>query len=182
MGTALLDRAIEPPPRGFVIPRPRPDLGIPGPGPSRWVTRQWPKVERIACPWLIRRFLDRNAVFYFAAESEVLEQARTLGAVPFDVLGVEISHRWEKCSFDALLDAFGIHCSVLDHVARIVRAADTERLGVAPEAAGLLALSTGLARHFAGDHEKLEAGMLFYDCLYAWCAGGPEPHGWTAHD
>jgi hypothetical protein len=170
------------------VPRPafrlqRPDLGVPGSRPSQWVTRERPKVERIACPWLIRRFLDASAVFHFVPAGDVWEAAEQLGAVPFDVPGAEISHNWEKCSFDALQDAFDLHSPALDHLARIVRAADTDRIGIAVQAAGLLAISIGLSRLYPDDHEMLEAGMLVYDALYEWCDNGQaETHKWQAHE
>ena len=116
------------------VRRQRPDLGVPGLRPSRWVTRERPKVERIACPWLIRRFIDQHAEFYFVPPASVLGKSQELGAVPFDVPGVEISHQWERCSFDALLDAFELHSPALDTLARIVRAADTDRSSIAPQA------------------------------------------------
>jgi hypothetical protein len=163
--------------------RQRPDLGVPGLGPSRWVTRERPQVERVACPWLIRRFIDQHAEFYFVQAETVLARAHELGAVPFDVPGVEISHHWERCSFDALLDAFELHSPALDTLARIIRAADTDRNSIAPQAAGLLAISLGLSRLYPQDHDMLDAGMLVYDALYKWCEGAQqETHTWQAHE
>jgi hypothetical protein len=162
--------------------RARPDL-VHGLAPSRWVTRERPQVERIACPWLIRRFIDRQAQFHFVPPQDVLRRARELHAVPFDVPGVELSHQWERCTFDALLDAFDLHSPGLDTLARIVRAADTNRNGIAPQAAGLLAISLGLSRLFAVDHDMLDRGMLVYDALYAWCEHGQgETHTWQHHE
>ncbi len=164
------------------VSRPRPDLGIPGSRPSRWVTRARPKVERIACPWLIRRFLDPSALFFFVAPDDVLTHAKALEAIPFDVPDVEISHNWERCSFDALIAAFGMESPALHTLARIVRGADTNRPELAAESAGLLAISLGLSRMHASDHEMLEAGMVVYDALYKWCDEGQgERHGWADH-
>jgi hypothetical protein len=165
-----------------IIRRPRPDLGVPGVRPSRWVTRERPKVERIACPWLIRRFVDQHAEFHYVPAESVLVKAQELGAVPFDVPGVEISHQWERCSFDAMLDAFDLHSPALDTLARIVRAADTDRHSIAPQAAGLLAICLGLSRLYPQDHDMLNAGMLVYDALYEWCESAQqESHKWQAH-
>jgi hypothetical protein len=160
----------------------RPDLGIPGKRPSRWVTREKPKVERIACPWLIRRFLDPHAEFFFVADADVRNVSRSLDATPFDVPDVQISHRWEKCSFDALLDAFKIDNAALRKLAIIVRAADTSRLSLSPQSAGLLAISLGLSRLYPDDHQMLAAGMLVYDALYERCGNcADEQHGWIVH-
>lgn len=162
--------------------RQRPDLGVPGPRPSRWVTRARPKVERIACPWLIRRFIDPQAEFFFAPRGNVLEEAKRLGAVPFDIPGVEISHHWEQCSFDALLHAFDLDHPALVKMAAIVRGADTDRLSIAPQASGLLAISLGLSRLCDDDHDMLEKGMVIYDCLFAWANAQEERHGWHLHE
>ncbi len=149
--------------------------------PSLWVTRQRPKVDRIACPWLIRRFIDPDARFLFVAPTEVGAVAEKFGAVPFDIEGVELSHRGDLCSFDAILDDFGLRTEALDRLADVVRAADTDRHDLAPQAAGLLALSVGLSRMHKDDLAQLEAGMGLYDALYRWARDGfGEGHDWPA--
>jgi hypothetical protein len=152
-------------------------------GPSRWITRERPKVERIACPWLIRRFLDPRATFTFVSPELVISEAVRLDAIPFDVPGVELSHEWERCTFDAMLEAFELRDPALDALAKIVRAADTSRLKASPPAAGLLAVSIGLSRLYPRDEDMLDAGMLVYDALFEWCRDGQgESHGWLAHE
>ncbi len=163
--------------------RKRPDLGVDGLSPSRWITRSRPKVDRIACAWLIRRFIDPDASIRFVAREQALAVAQAEGAVAFDVYGGPITHQWERCSFDALLQAFGLDDPVLTAMARIVRAADTTRLSVAPQAAGLLAVSLGLSQHHDGDDDgMLRSASALYDGLYAWCvAGSPMRHDWREH-
>jgi rhodanese-related sulfurtransferase len=134
--------------------------------PTRWVTRERPKIDRIACPWLIRRFIDADAKFLYVPAAQVKETAE---AIPFDVPGAELGHHGERCSFDAFIEQFNLRDAALDRLARIVRAADTHRLDLAPEAAGLLAISTGLGKTIADDHALLEHGMAVYDALYAAC-------------
>ncbi|HSD55388.1 MAG TPA: chromate resistance protein ChrB domain-containing protein [Burkholderiales bacterium] len=146
-----------------------PDIGHGSIAATRWVTRKRPKIDRIACPWLVRRFVDPLAAFDYVAPERVLEAARASGAVPYDVPNVQFAHRGERCSFDAILEDFGLHDPALDALAVIVRGADTARLDLAPQAAGLLAVSLGLSRNFADDAAMLEAGMPVYDALYAWC-------------
>jgi rhodanese-related sulfurtransferase len=149
--------------------------------PSVWVTRERPKIDRIACPWLIRRFIDPMAEFHFVAAEWVKDVAEEMGGVPYDVDGVFWSHRGETCTFDTLIEEYGLKSAALDAVARIVRGADTARLDLAPEAAGLLAISLGLSRIYQDDLEQLEAGMLVYDALYAWARDGQgETHNWPA--
>jgi rhodanese-related sulfurtransferase len=151
------------------------------PATSLWVTRHRPKIDRIACPWLIRRFIDPAARFLFVAPSEVAAVADRFGAIPFDIEGVTISHRGEMCSFDALMDDFNLHTEALDRLALVVRAADTDRHDLAPQAAGLLALSVGLSRMFRDDLQQLEAGMALYDALYRWARDAHEAgHDWPA--
>ena len=133
---------------------------------THWVTRERPKIDRIACPWLIRRFIDADAKFLYVPAAQVKETAQ---AIPFDVPGAEFGHHGERCSFDAFIEQFNLRDAALDRLARIVRAADTHRLDLAPEAAGLLAISTGLGKTFADDHALLEHGMVVYDALYAAC-------------
>lgn len=134
--------------------------------PTRWVTRERPKIDRIACPWLIRRFIDADAKFLYVPAAQVKETAE---AIPFDVPGAEFGHHGERCSFDAFIEQFNLRDAALDRLARIVRAADTHRLDLAPEAAGLLAISTGLGKTIADDHALLEHGMVVYNALYAAC-------------
>jgi rhodanese-related sulfurtransferase len=152
-------------------------------GPSLWVTRARPKVDRIACPWLIRRFIDPEAVFLFVPTPDVAAVAKETGAEPFDVEGVRWSHDGEACSFDAFLDGFGLSgFEPLTRLAAIVRGADTARPDLAPEAAGLLAVSLGLSRMFTEDDAQLQAGLLVYDALYRWSRDATgERHDWTSH-
>ena len=151
---------------------------LPAPG-TAWVTRHRPKIDRIACPWLIRRFIDPTARFLFVAPAEVLAVAERFGAIPFDIEGVPFSHRGEACSFDAFLDDFALHTEALDRMATVIRAADTDRHDLAPQAAGLLALSVGLSRMYRDDLQQLEAGLLLYDALYRWVRDAQdEGHDW----
>ena len=145
---------------------------IPAPdsqGRSVWVTRARPKVDRIACPWLICRFIDPRAVFLFVAASEAPSVAQHFGAVPFDLDGVFWSHRGEKCTFDLMVEEFGLTTEPLLRLATIVRGADTGHPELAPQAAGLLAASLGLSRMYADDLAQLEAGLALYDAFYRWC-------------
>jgi len=159
----------------------RPDWGVTGERASRWITRERPKVDRIACPWLIRRFIDPTARFLFVTPAEVPSVAERFDAIPYDIEGVTFSHRDERCSFDALLDDFGLHCDPLDRMATVIRAADTDRHDLAPQAAGLLALSVGLSRMYREDLQQLEAGIALYDALYRWARDAHEEgHDWPA--
>ena len=152
-------------------------------GRTVWVTRSRPKVDRIACPWLIRRFVDPEAAFLFVAPSEVAGVAEQFGATPFDVDGVFWSHRGDQCSFDTMVEEFGLGgFEALKRLAVIVRGADTARPELAPQAAGLLAASLGLSRMYSDDHEQLEAGMPLYDAFYRWCRDAvDETHDWVSH-
>lgn len=153
---------------------------LPAPG-TPWVTRHRPKIDRIACPWLIRRFIDPTARFFFVAPSEVESVADRFNAIPFDIDGVTFSHRGDRCSFDALLDDFHLHTDALARLATVIRGADTDRHDLAPQAAGLLALSVGLSRMFRDDLQQLEAGIALYDALYRWARDGhDEGHDWPA--
>jgi rhodanese-related sulfurtransferase len=154
-----------------------------GQGRTRWVTRARPKVDRIACPWLVRRFVDPGATILFVAPGEVAAVGERFDAAPFDVEGVFWSHRDELCSFDVMVDELGLGgVPALTHLATIVRGADTARPDLAPQAAGLLAVSLGLSRMFADDLEQLEAGLLVYDALYRWCRDATEEtHDWVSH-
>jgi rhodanese-related sulfurtransferase len=150
-------------------------------GRTVWVTRSRPKVDRIACPWLIRRFVDPKAVFLFVAPSEVMGVADRFGATPFDIEGEGVfwSHRGERCTFDTMVEEFGLTTEPLLRLATIVRGADTARLDLAPEAPGLLAASLGLSRMYADDLIQLEAGMALYDAFYRWCRDATnETHNW----
>jgi rhodanese-related sulfurtransferase len=148
-------------------------------GRTVWVTRSRPKVDRIACPWLIRRFIDPLAVFLFVNPSDVEGVAARFSATPFDVEGVFWSHRGDNCTFDVMLEEFGLSSEPLARLALIVRGADTAHFELAPEAAGLLAVSLGLSRMYSNDLEQLDAGMLLYDALYRWCRDATdETHNW----
>jgi len=154
-----------------------------GAGRTGWVTRARPKVDRIACPWLIRRFVDPSAVFLFVAPAEVAGVGERFDAAPFDVEGVFWSHRGELCTFDVMVEEMGLSgLPALTHLATIVRGADTAHPALAPQAAGLLAVSLGLSRVYADDLAQLEAGMPVYDALYRWCRDAvDETHDWVSH-
>ena len=146
----------------------------------KWITRERPKIDRVACPWLIARFIDQDAEFIFAPPAEVKSRAAEIDAIPFDVEGVELSHDGPLCSFDALLAKYHLDDPALHEVAVIVRGADTARLDLAPQAAGLLAISLGLSHIFRNDHEQLRHGFVIYDALYAWCRYvRDETHTWN---
>lgn len=155
------------------VPRPGAD------GRTLWVTRQRPKIDRIACPWLIRRFVNPGAVFLFVPPADVADVAERFGATAFDIDGSFWSHRGPLCTFDVMLDEFTLHSDALDRLALTVRAADTARLELAPEAAGLLAASLGLSRMYRDDLAQLEAGLALYDAFYRWCRDATdETHNW----
>jgi rhodanese-related sulfurtransferase len=148
-------------------------------GSTVWVTRSRPKIDRIACPWLIKRFVNPTAVFLFVAPAEVPAVADRFGATPFDIEGVFWSHRGELCTFDVMLEEFGLKTEPLQRMATIVRGADTDRLDLAPEAAGLLAVSLGLSRLHSDDLAQLDAGLAIYDALYRWARDATEEtHTW----
>jgi rhodanese-related sulfurtransferase len=148
---------------------------------TRWVTRERPKIDRIACPWLVARFVDPDAEFLYVPPKEVLRSAKEKAAIPYDVPDAHFSHDGELCSFDSFLKTYRLTGDpALAQLANIVRGADTARLDLAPQAAGLLAVSLGLSRRFADDHEMLKHGMVVYDALYAWCKQGQaETHTWN---
>ena len=152
-------------------------------GSTVWVTRARPKVDRIACPWLIRRFVDPGAAFLFVAPSEVAAVAARYEAAPFDVEDVFWSHRGDLCTFDVMVEEFGLSgFSALGRLAAIVRGADTARPELAPQSSGLLAVSLGLSRMHSDDLEQLEAGMAVYDAFYRWCRDAvDETHDWVSH-
>ena len=147
--------------------------------PSRWVTRERPKIDRIACPWLVQRFVDPVAEFFFVAADQVEAAGQDLEATPYDIPGAAFSHDGELCSFDAFIRRFGITDPALDRLAIIVRGADTGHPELAPQCAGLLAASLGLSAIYDDDHEMLRHGLTLYDALYAWCRdAAAESHGW----
>lgn len=145
----------------------------------KWVTRERPKIDRIACPWLVVRFVDPAAEFLFVPPAEVTKVAQATGAIPYDIPGVELSHVGERCSFDAFLAKYRLDEPALQQLATIVRGADTSHLDLAPQCAGLYAISLGLGHVFADDHALLAHGLVMYDALYAWCRQGQgETHAW----
>jgi len=146
------------------------DCGVPATfgQPSRWITRERPKIDRIACPWLIRRFIDPDAQLFYVPADQVSDRAVSLNAIAYDVPGVRFSHRADACSFDAFIADFGLRDSGLDSLAAIVRGADTGQPDLTPQSAGLLAISLGLSVNFHDDDAMLEQGMVVYDALYAW--------------
>lgn len=145
----------------------------------KWVTRERPKIDRIAYPWLIARFIDKTPEFLYVPSQNVLKVAHEKGAIPYDVPGVAFTHVGELCSFDAFLKKYELTDPALQHLAEIVRGADTSRLDLAPQSAGLFAISLGLSANFTNDHEMLKHGMVMYDALYAWCQRcQSETHNW----
>ncbi len=134
----------------------------------KWITREKPKIDRIACPWLIKNFIDSEAEFYFVPFADVLPQAAILGAIPFDIPNVELSHINDKCTFDALLKKYHLSSPALLTMADIIRGADTDRHDISPYSAGLWAISAGLAYNFQNDYELLQHGFMLYDALYSW--------------
>lgn len=152
----------------------------------KWVTRERPKIDRIACPWLIARFIDEQPEFLYVPGDRVLAVAEETGAVPYDVPDVELSHVGDLCSFDAFLSKYRLDDPALHQLASVVRGADTSRLDLTPQSAGLYAVSLGLSAIFPDDHEMLRHGLIVYDALYAWCrdcqgeAHNWPPAGWAA--
>lgn len=162
------------------------ELGLPlrikrGDDTGKWVTRERPKIDRIACPWLIRRFIDPGAGFLYVPTERVFDTARESDAIPCDIPGAEpFTHDGKKCSFDAFLNVYEINDPALDALALIVRGSDTDRLELTPQSPGLLAITLGLSANFPDDHVMLEHGMTMYDGLYAWCRSlRAETHGWN---
>ena len=142
----------------------------------KWITRERPKIDRIACPWLIKRFIDKDAEFLYVPSQEVLEIKE---AIPYDVPGVELTHEGPLCSFDAFIKKYNLNDPALAHLAEIVRAADTDTLEKSAQASGLLAITLGLSQNIQNDHEMLKVGMIIYDALYSWCKNlASERHGW----
>ncbi len=145
----------------------------------KWITRERPKIDRIACPWLIAKFIDHEPEFLYVPASDVLRIAEDVGAIPYDIPGVEMTHVGDLCSFDAFLKKYGLTDPALQQLAVIVRGADTSRLDLTPQSPGLYALSLGLSKTFTDDHEMLRHGMVMYDALYAWCRDcQAETHRW----
>jgi len=136
---------------------------------NKWVTREHPKIDRIACPWLVRRFVNPEAEFIYVPANEVSRVAADVGGTPYDIEGVQFGHVGDRCSFDAIVDAYAIQDPALDRLATIVRGADTSRPDLTPQCEGLLAISYGLSANFPDDHEMLKHGMVMYDALYTWC-------------
>ena len=147
--------------------RKRPEWRVPG--GSRWITRERPKIDRVACPWLIQRFIDPLARFDYVPTPKVFVEAEARAAVPYDIPGATVTHRGERCSFDALIEDFALHDEALDRLATIVRGADTDRAELAPQCAGLVATSLELSKRFTDDHEMLAQALPVYDALYARC-------------
>ncbi len=146
----------------------------------QWITRERPKIDRIACPWLIARFIDHEPEFLYVPSGDVLRVAAETGAIPYDIPGVELSHEGELCSFDTFLKKYALTSPALQDLAVIVRGADTDRLDLAPQCAGLLAISLGFSHNFPDDHEMLKHGLVMYDALYAWCCHARgEKHSWN---
>jgi hypothetical protein len=145
----------------------------------QWITREHPKIDRIACPWLILRFVDAKAQFHYVPADRVIAMAKELGATPYDIPGVELTHVGELCSFDAFIKKYELDDPGLSRLAVIVRGADTSRLDLAPQSAGLYAISLGLSATISDDHEMLRHGLVMYDALYAWCSKlQHETHAW----
>jgi rhodanese-related sulfurtransferase len=150
-------------------------------GGGKWVTREHPKIDRIACPWLIHRFIDPNAEFVYVPAARVVAVAIEIGGTPYDIDGVEFTHEGGRCSFDTIIRIYGLRDAALDHLAAIVRGADTSRHELSPQCAGLFAISLGLSANFPDDHEMLKHGMVIYDALYTWCRSlQAETHNWPS--
>ena len=146
----------------------------------KWITRERPKIDRIACPWLIQKFVDPKAEFLYVPSDKVMTVAQESDAIPYDVPGVELTHDGPLCSFDAFIKKYKLNDPALNVVAEIVRAADTDTLEESAQAPGLLAITLGLSKNFSDDHEMLKVGMTVYDALYSWAASlQKERHGWN---
>jgi rhodanese-related sulfurtransferase len=144
---------------------------------DKWVTREHPKIDRIACPWLVSRFINPRAEFIYVPADEVLAAAEERNATPYDIKGVQFGHVGDHCSFDAIIHHFEIKDPALDHLALIVRGADTSRPDLTPQCEGLLAISYGLSANHPDDHEMLKHGLVIYDALYRWCRLEAERQG-----
>jgi len=147
----------------------------------KWITRERPKIDRIACPWLIKNFVDADAEFIFAPRNEVLNRAQEFNAIPYDLPGVEYTHEGVYCTFDFIVKKHEITDPAILQIARIIRGADTDRFELAPQAAGLWAISAGLSYNYIDDSEMLSVGMKIYDALYSWARYvQDEKHTWSA--
>ncbi|MFA6086692.1 chromate resistance protein ChrB domain-containing protein [Mucilaginibacter sp.] len=148
----------------------------------KWITRERPKIDRIACPWLIKNFVDPQAAFLFVPKEQVIEQAEIFDAIPYDIAGVEYTHEGERCTFDYIIKKHGLTDPAVLQIAEIVRGADTARFDLAQQAAGLWAISAGLSYNFKDDHEQLAAGLIIYDALYSWAKYvQEEKHTWKSN-
>ena len=146
----------------------------------KWITRERPKIDRIACPWLIKKFIDQEAEFLYVPKEKVLAVAKETGATPYDIAGVELTHVGDFCSFDTIMKKYELKDPALQKLAEIVRAADTDTLENSEQAPGLLAITLGLSANFPDDHEMLKIGMIMYEALYTWCRSlTTEKHGWN---
>ncbi len=146
----------------------------------KWITRERPKIDRIACPWLIKNFVDKEAEFLYVPKEQVFEKAKELHAIPYDIPGAEYTHENERCTFDYIIRKHEITDDAIQQIAEIVRGADTDRFDLAPQAAGLWAISAGLSYNFNNDHEMLSIGMKIYDALYSWAKHvQEEKHTWN---
>lgn len=146
----------------------------------KWITRERPKIDRIACPWLIKKFVDKDAEFLYVPKDAVLRVAKDKDAIPYDIAGVELTHDGDLCSFDAIIKKYKLDDPALHKLAEIVRAADTDTLEKSEQAPGLLAITLGLSQNIPNDHEMLEVGMVIYEALYSWCCSlTKERHGWN---
>ena len=146
----------------------------------KWITRERPKIDRIACPWLIKRFIDKNPEFLYVPSDKVLSVSKEIEAIPYDIPGVELTHDGEFCSFDTFLKKYKLEEPALKELAIIVRAADTDSLEKSKQAPGLLAITLGLSANFKDDQEMLKHGMVIYDALYTWCKTlQKETHDWN---
>jgi rhodanese-related sulfurtransferase len=148
---------------------------------GKWVTREHPKIDRIACPWLISRFINPTAEFIYVPVNEVPVVAKATGAIPYDTKDAEFGHVGDRCSFDAIVRIYDIHDAALDHLATIVRGADTSRPDLTPQGEGLLAISHGLSVNYPDDHEMLRHGLIVYDALYSWCRTQAAKRGATSN-
>jgi len=146
----------------------------------RWITRERPKIDRIACPWLIKNFVDKDAEFIYVSKEQVFEKAKELDAIPYDIVGAEYTHEGDRCTFDYIIKKHNLTDDALLQIAEIVRGADTDNFHLAPQAAGLWAISAGLSYNYKDDHAMLEIGMKIYDALYAWAKYvQTEKHNWN---
>ena len=146
----------------------------------KWITRERPKIDRIACPWLIKNFVDKEAEFFYVPKEQVFASAKDLEAIPYDIPGAEYSHYGDECTFDFIIKKHQVNDMALLQIADIVRGADTDRFDLAPQSAGLWAISAGLSYNYKNDHAMLEIGMKIYDALYSWAKYvQEEKHNWS---